>query len=509
MKIVELDLKNFIQEDENGWYLQFFPIRNKRDVKISKSQEHDGEAVPPTWIQKNGLLVSLTLGYVVAGFGFTMLGSLLPFLGTRYRTSENAEGMLFLFFYIFGLLLGEIGLLYAIVKFRKQRVKNPNAMTLPDNMRCYLFGLACSTACLLLLWLCTMAPIGYPFFVTSCILFGFFLSFIDVSTNAMLSHNSETSAFSLNLLHFGFGVGSFSAPFIFEKVGIANTFLVFAIFAFIVFVISMGFAHQDAESQAEAEMIPMHQQMESGDASPPAIMDVMMEADESDLRRDFQKLVRSLQYWLIILAVLFYAGAELVLGGWIASMFIEMEMGNYSAIATIIYWTGIMSGRIIFSFYCHLYISGTLATLNLLRRYLGWSILLPSMLILMSPGVPVEISLILTGLVGVSFAPILPLLISICGNMFASHAPHGASHATSATSNINANGTLISIIGILFFSNMGSGTLPMLTGLVAQRLSIRLAMWIGVACSIMVNLIVNLLTILYKRRQAQSSNVIV
>jgi len=497
MKIVELDVEDLTHEEflqTNTWRLSLpsFMTRTKASQKEEPLELHQ------SWLHRNGLLMSVTLGYIVAGFGFTMLGSLLPFMVDRYRTQENDEGMLFLFFYIFGVLFGEVGTLLMVIHFRKQRRLQRGYQDSDDNVRCFQFGLLCSALSLLLLWMCTTAPVGYGLFVLSCIIFGFFLSFIDVSTNAMLSHNSETSAFSLNLLHFGFGVGSFSAPFIFKEVGISATFLVFGFLALIVYLISLAITQYTKPPQME--LLPMHQQMETEASSPPAIQEVAF--DDTNLFRDFKNLICRFRYWLIILAVLFYAGAELVLGGWIASMFIEMGMADFATTATIVYWMGIMGGRIFFSGYCHIFVSGSLQTLYLLRKYLIFSILTPTLLIVMSPIVPTALSLILVGTVGISFAPILPLLISICGTIFQVEKPSDASRKASSQID-NANQTLISIVGILFCSNTGSGVLPMLTGLVAQRLSIRLAMWVGVACAVMVNLIVHLLCFLHQRKEMQ------
>jgi len=363
---------------------------------------------------------------------------------------------------------------------------------------------------------------SFVLFVILHIIFAFFVSYIDVPTNSITGEwDPETAASAINFLHFAFGVGAVVTPYIFEWCGLILTYIIFGSLSLICLILSVLLIvifktpkeNESFDLDAITQKLEKQTKIQVEERSTSSLMESQTKktlndplegtSPESDdeirpketqsqqlpqnsqsVWREVLDLMKNLQYWMVVIAVLFYVGAEMVTGGWVNLLFAEIGYGSFSTLATTLYWGGVLGGRLTFSLVSRKLVSGIKSTILNLRILAPLAVVSPCIFIIVAVSAPEAALLVLVVLIGVSFSAILPLLVAITGNIFAN--AHGS--------------TMLSVMGVLLAANLGGAIFPLGTGVLSSHFSVRSGMWMGVACIVCLNIVVNIFATLYNRK---------
>jgi len=427
-----------------------------------------------------------------------MLGPALPLFEKRFSVSESSLGLSFLFYFL-GLAIGDFAILLLTQYFKKKDAIHLSKVDLVARKGCFsnffgkftkhstfnekflLLGLACTSLMLAFISLTLFLEWNsYILFIFLHVMLGIFVSFVDVSANAIpAGWPPNISAAAVTLLHFGFGIGAVVCPYVFEGFGLVGSYLAFGVFGVFSLFISILFLVLLKKKKTRGELIKH-----------------LTASSSLSIRRELKQLVFDGSYWFIIASLLLYVGIETVLGGWISSYFIELNKEKVSTVAVSVYWAGVLAGRLMFSFFQFLTnklcnTGSTNSTVFITRIWAPFSIATSALFIILGSSSTSDFAmLILTAFLGISLSALFPLIITITGNIY----------IESATGS-----SLLSVMGALLAANVGAGIFPFLTGLVANHSTIQHGLWFGVACAVILNIMLNVFSILRWRKRKQET----
>jgi fucose permease len=353
----------------------------------------------------NGPLVLASLGFVSLGLPEGLLGVAWPSIRASFGLPLDA----------LGLLLATFATGYFISSAISGRFITRFGIGSILSVSCALTG-----TCLLGY---SLVP-SWPAMVAIGALLGIGAGVIDASLNtyAAMAHGPRV----LNWMHAAFGLGAAVGPLIMTAIlasGMSWT-IGYALVAVAQLALSVAYwltRHAYTTSAAAPA---------SGAPHPPS--------------RAVRALLRNVLLWLSLALFFLYVGLEAGAGQWSYSLF-TLSRDTPAAVAGFLvsaYWASLTVGRILFGF-----IATRTTSETLLRAAIALSILASALIALNLP----VISALALALLGLSFAPVFPILIAETPNRL------GRQHTAE-------------VVGLeVAAAVVGGATLPALLGVLAQR----------------------------------------
>lgn len=311
------------------------------------------------------------LAFIVLGVFGTVHGIGLPFLIERFGLSLSLAGLIF--------TAGSLGYISAAstYSFWETKLRVKHLLTLG--------GLLSGCSFLVI----PLSP-SWPVALAFSIIGGFGSGLVEVGFNALIASLEPSQAKSaMNWLHFSFGVGALAGPIALSQVLAISTWhflywisgTLFILSAIVWYGSSIRSYHQPSVHSSEPE-------------------------------REQLKLHNKPQFWLLVVAMFIYCGAEVSLAGWITTYLIR-DFGLSVELASLgisILWLGLTIGRGICGKLAP-YISNKVLLLGLN----GASAVFVLVFSLASSG---YLALVFLFLAGLSFSAIFPALMLLGTELF-------------------------------------------------------------------------------------------